>query len=296
MFQVFDCIIIGSGISGVTASIYLKRANLNILVLDKEYIGGQIVKTSVIENYPGIKTIDGTSLALNLKEQIDYLKIPYKIETVIDIIDNDDYKEVITNKNSYKTKTVLISTGRTSRKLGIPNEKKYYGKGISYCVTCDGYFYKDKNVALVGGGNSALEAALYLKNICKKVTIINRSSNLRADKILIDKCQNIEILYNTKIVEFIGDDKLLGIKLNDGSVLDIEGLFVYIGMKPNLTFIDNLNLETYNDYIVVNDKMETNIRGIYASGDIIEKEMYQIVNAASEGAIASNQIKKYLEK
>lgn len=297
MSQVFDSIIIGAGISGVTASIYLKRANLNILLLDKEYIGGQIVKTSIIENYPGIESTDGASFALKLDKQIKSLDIKYKMETVLDIIDKNEYKEVITNKNTYQTKTVLIATGRIPRKLGLKKEKELIGKGISYCATCDGYFYKDKDIAIIGGGNSALEAALYLKNICKSVTVINRSSKLRADQYLIEKCNDINILYNIKITELIEEDnKLVGLKLKDDQELIIDGLFVYIGMVPTLTFVDNLNLETYNDYIVVNDKMETNIKGIYASGDIIEKEMYQIITAASEGAIAANQIKKYVNE
>lgn len=297
MSQVFDSIIIGAGISGVTASIYLKRANLNILLLDKEYIGGQIVKTSIIENYPGIESIDGASFALKLDKQIKSLDINYKMETVIDIIDKGEYKEVITNKNTYKTKTILIATGRIPRKLGLKKEKELIGNGISYCATCDGYFYKNKDIAIIGGGNSALEAALYLKNMCKSITIINRSSKLKADQYLIDKCSDINILYNTKITELIEENnKLISLKLNDEKEIKVDGLFVYIGMIPTLSFVDNLNLETYNDYIVVNDKMETNIKGIYAAGDIIEKEMYQIITAASEGAIASNQIKKYVNE
>lgn len=295
--QTFDSIIIGAGISGITASIYLKRANLNILLLDKEYVGGQIVKTSIIENYPGIESINGVDFALKLSNQIKSLDINYQMEEVIDIVDKDDYKEVITNKNTYKTKTILIATGRIPRKLGLKNEKKLIGNGISYCATCDGYFYKNKDIAIIGGGNSALEAALYLKNMCKSITIINRSSKLKADQLLIDKCNDINILYNTKITELIEEDnKLVGLKLNDEQKLKIDGLFVYIGLIPTLSFINNLNLETYNDYIVVDDKMETNIKGIYAAGDIIEKEMYQIITAASEGAIASNQIKKYINE
>lgn len=295
MSNIFDSVIIGAGISGATASIYLKRANLEILLLDKEYIGGQVAKTSIVENYPGIESIDGASLALKLDKQIKSLGINYKIETVIDIIDKNEYKEVVTNKNTYKTKTILIATGRTPRKLGLKKEKELIGNGISYCATCDGYFYKNKDIAIIGGGNSALEAALYLKNICKNITIINRSSKLKADQYLIDKCSDINILYNTKITELVTENsKLIGLKLDNEKELKIDGLFVYIGMIPTLSFVGNLNLETYNDYIVVNDKMETNIKGIYAAGDIIEKEMYQIITAASEGAIASNQIKKYI--
>lgn len=293
MNQHFDCIIIGAGISGCTAAIYLKRAGLNILMLEKKAIGGQIINTSEIENYPTITSTDGFTFSENLKKQIENLNIEIKYEEVLDI-KNNTIKEVITKNNIYLTKNIIISTGRTPRKLELDNENTLLGKGISYCATCDGFFYKNKDVAILGGGNSALEAAIYLSKICNSITIINRSEKLRADYELINEVKNlknIQIIYNEQIKELKENNGYLdGIVLNDRT-LKVDGLFVYIGLIPTLPFIKNVNLNLDNGYIVVDDKMKTNIDGIYACGDIIKKDLYQIITAASEGAIAASNIK-----
>ncbi len=293
MNQHFDCIIIGAGISGCTAAIYLKRAGLNILMLEKKAIGGQIINTSEIENYPTITSTDGFTFSENLKKQIENLNIEIKYEEVLDI-KNDTIKEVITKNNIYLTKNIIIATGRTPRKLELDNENTLLGKGISYCATCDGFFYKNKDVAILGGGNSALEAAIYLSKICNSITIINRSEKLRADYELINEVKNlknIQIIYNEQIKELKENNGYLdGIVLNDRT-LKVDGLFVYIGLIPTLPFIKNVNLNLDNGYIVVDDKMKTNIDGIYACGDIIKKDLYQIITAASEGAIAASNIK-----
>lgn len=293
MNQHFDCIIIGAGISGCTAAIYLKRAGLNILMLEKKAIGGQIINTSEIENYPTITSTDGFTFSENLKKQIENLNIEIKYEEVLDI-KNDTIKEVITKNNIYLTKNIIISTGRIPRKLELDNENTLLGKGISYCATCDGFFYKNKDVAILGGGNSALEAAIYLSKICNSITIINRSKKLRADYELINEVKNlknIQIIYNEQIKELKENNGYLdGIVLNDRT-LKVDGLFVYIGLIPTLPFIKNVNLNLDNGYIAVDDKMKTNIDGIYACGDIIKKDLYQIITAASEGAIAASNIK-----
>ncbi len=293
MNQHFDCIIIGAGISGCTAAIYLKRAGLNILMLEKKAIGGQIINTSEIENYPTITSTDGFTFSENLKKQIENLNIEIKYEEVLDI-KNNTIKEVITKNNIYLTKNIIIATGRTPRKLELNNENTLLGKGISYCATCDGFFYKNKDVAILGGGNSALEAAIYLSKICNNITIINRSEKLRADYELINEVKNlknIQIIYKEQIKELKENNGYLdGIVLNDRT-LKVDGLFVYIGLIPTLPFIKNVNLNLDNGYIVVDDKMKTNIDGIYACGDIIKKNLYQIITAASEGAIAASNIK-----
>ena len=293
MNQHFDCIIIGAGISGCTAAIYLKRAGLNILMLEKKAIGGQIINTSEIENYPTITSTDGFTFSENLKKQIENLNIEIKYEEVLDI-KNNTIKEVITKNNIYLTKNIIIATGRIPRKLELDNENTLLGKGISYCATCDGFFYKNKDVAILGGGNSALEAAIYLSKICNSITIINRSEKLRADCELINevkKLKNIQIIYNEQIKELKENNGYLdGIVLNNRT-LKVDGLFVYIGLIPTLPFIKNVNLNLDNGYIVVDDKMKTNIDGIYACGDIIKKNLYQIITAASEGAIAASNIK-----
>lgn len=294
MKQHFDCIVIGAGIAGITASIYLKRAGLKILLLEKKAIGGQIINTSEIENYPTINNIDGASFAIQLQEQIKKLEIPVQYKEVIDIELDNDLKIVKTKEEEYTTKNIIISTGRIPRKLNLENEDKLLGKGISYCATCDGYFYKNKKVAIVGGGNSALEAAIYLSRICEHVTVINRSDKLRADKELQDEIKelkNVEILFNEEIISLNEKDGYLDNLTLKNNQIDVSGLFVYIGLIPILPFIKNIDLNLENGYIIVDKNMETNIKGIYACGDIIKKDVYQIITAASEGAIAASSIK-----
>ena len=293
MNQTFDCIIIGAGISGCTAAIYLKRAGLNILMLEKKAIGGQIINTSEIENYPTITSTDGFTFSENLKKQIKNLNIEIKYEEVLDI-KNNDVKEVVTKNNTYLTKNIIIATGRIPRKLDLENENNLLGKGISYCATCDGFFYKNKDVAILGGGNSALEAAIYLSKICNNVTIINRSEKLRADYELINEVKNlnnIKIIYNEQIKELKENNEYLDSLILNNQTLKVDGLFIYIGLIPTLSFIKNINLNLDNGYILVDNKMKTNIDGIYACGDIIKKDLYQIITAASEGAIAASNIK-----
>lgn len=293
MSQTFDCIIIGAGISGCTAAIYLKRAGLNILMLEKKAIGGQIINTSEIENYPTITSTDGFTFSENLKKQIKNLNIEIKYEEVLDI-KNNDVKEVVTKNNTYLTKNIIIATGRIPKKLELDNENTLLGKGISYCATCDGFFYKNKDVAILGGGNSALEAAIYLSKICNNVTIINRSEKLRADYELINEVKdlkNIQIIYNEQIKELKENNGYLDSLILNNQKLKVDGLFVYIGLIPTLPFIKSIDLNLDNGYIVVDSKMKTNIDGIYACGDIIKKDLYQIITAASEGAIAASNIK-----
>lgn len=294
----FDSIIIGAGVSGMTASIYLKRAGINFLLLEQNYPGGQLNRADIVKNYPGILSIDGPSLVMNMVEQINELEINISYEKVLEINDCVDYKEVITNKNTYTTKTILLATGRVPRELGLENEKDFIGRGISWCASCDGNFYKDKDVAIVGGGNTAISDALYLSKICNKVYIIHRSDNFRADNILLESAkekENIEFITNCNVTSLIStDDKLEGIKLNNGKTLAISGLFEAIGSVPNIDYIKDLALKNDNGYIIVDSNMKTSVEGIYASGDAIKKDLYQIVTATGEGAKAADAIIKYL--
>lgn len=293
MSPIFDCIVIGAGIAGTTASIYLKRAGLKILLLEKKAIGGQIINTSEIENYPTILSTDGFTFSNHLKKQVENLNIQIQYEEVIDI-KNNEIKEVITNKNTYFTKNIIIATGRIPRKLQIEHADQLLGKGISYCATCDGFFYKNKDVAVLGGGNSSLEAAIYLSRLCHQVTIINRSDKLRADQKLIqevNQLQNVKIIYNENIQSLESQEGYLSKIILNNSELKIEGLFVYIGLVPTLPFINHLDLNLEDGYIIVDSKMKTNLAGIYACGDIIKKDLYQIITASSEGAIAASNIK-----
>ena len=301
MKETFDCIIIGAGVAGTTSSIYLKRWNFNILLLEKNMPGGIISNTSIIENYPGIKKIDGSTFAMNLYEQIKELDINYKYGNASEITQKNSLFIVNTDLGNYQTKSIIIATGRTPRKLNLENEDKLIGNGISYCATCDGLLYKDKEVCVVGGGNSALEESLYLSKICKKITIINRSSKLRADEILIEKVKNtanIEVMYNSNIIKLKEkQNKLTNIIIkneNETKELLCHGLFIYIGFEPIIPNVPNLKLN--DNYIVVDEKMQTNIDNICACGDIIKKDLYQIITAAGEGATAANTIKNNLNK
>ena len=296
MNNIYDSIIIGAGISGMTAAIYLKRYNLNVLIIEKEIPGGQISKASIIENYPGIEKIDGITLSTNLLKQIENLKLKLNYEEVKEIKEENNIKIVKTEKNEYKTKSIIIATGRRPKSLNI-GEEEYIGKGLSYCATCDGMLYKDKNVIVVGGGNSALEESLYLSDICKKVTILNRSNKLKADEILVNKVQtkeNIEILYNEEIRNIKEEnDKIIGIITKSNKEIICDGIFVYIGLTPNTEFLTEIQKE--NEYILVNKNQETNIKGIYAVGDVTKKQLYQLVTSASDGAIAANHIKNSIQ-
>ncbi len=290
MQKTYDVIIIGAGIAGMTAAIYLKRYNLDVLILEQNIPGGQISKASIIENYPGIKKIDGTTFSMNLLEQISDLKIDINYEKVIKI-ETEKIKTVKTENQKYYTKNIIIATGRRPKSLNI-GEEKYIGKGISYCATCDGMFYKNKDVIVVGGGNSALEESLYLSDICNKVTILNRSDKLKADEILIDKINkrsNIEILLNSNIKKINGKEFIESIELMDNKILNCNAIFIYIGLIPNTEIFD---VKKENGYIIVDKEQMTNINNIYAVGDVVKKDLYQLITAASEGAIAANNIKR----
>lgn len=293
MMNRYDCIVVGAGVAGMTAAIYLKRSNLNVLLLEREMPGGQLNKTTEIENYPGFSKVNGTDLALSIYNQVKENNIAYKYGNVVEIIDNGDTKTVKTNRDTFETKNIILATGRTPRKLGLEDEDKLISHGISYCAICDGMFFKEKQVAVVGGGNSALTGALYLSNICSKVYIINRRDELRADIILQEKIKqknNIEVLFNSKVTKLNEKDNVLDSIDVNGEKLDIDGLFIYIGFDPDIDYLKNLDIKNNNGYIVVDENMETSIKGIYACGDILNKEVYQITTAIGEAAIAATNI------
>ncbi len=290
----YDVVIIGAGPAGMTAAIYLKRAGINPLILEKDAPGGTLNKTHKIENYPGYVDKDGTTLAFRMYSQIEELGIDLKVEAVKNIEKENDTYKIITDNNEYQTKYVLIATGKIPRKLDAKDAEKFVGKGISYCATCDGALYKNKAVAVIGGGNSAMEAASYMSNIANHVYIINRSKILRADEkeksILENK--NVEVIYDAKVTEIIGDEKVEKIKLDNNQELDVSVVFVCIGQESNAGYYQNLKLETDAQGIIVDSNMKTSDDNIYACGDAISKSLYQVVTATSEGAIAASNIIK----
>lgn len=294
----YDVIIIGAGPAGISATIYLKRAGINPLVLESDAPGGTLNKTHKIENYPGYVDKDGTTLAFRMYSQIEELGVTFKTEKVINIENENNFHKVITENNVYECKYIIIATGKTPRKLDIKDADKYNGKGVSYCTICDGALYKGKSIAIVGGGNSAMESASYMKKIAKKIYIINRSSVLRADekeqKEVLNS-NNIEVIYNSKIKEIIDKQGVItGIKLDNEKQLEVSAIFVCIGQESNLAYYQNLNLKTDNLGIIVDGNMKTSDDYVYACGDAISKSLYQVVTAVSEGAIAASSIIKEL--
>jgi thioredoxin reductase (NADPH) len=299
----FDVVVVGAGIAGMTAAIYLKRANINVVMIENKAPGGQINRTSSIENYPGFEHIDGPTLAYNTFMQTQKLGILYKYGNVIEIKIDSDYKIVKTDKEEIKCKAVIIATGRKARELGLKNELALTGRGISWCAICDAPLYKNIPVAVVGGGNSALEEALYLSEISSKVTLIHRRNEFKADKSLVDrviKNPKIEIKYNNVITDINESNNKLdsliieNVEDREKETLDVSALFILIGSLPVSELLRETGVETDNGYIVVNSEMKTNIDGIYACGDVIKKEVYQISTAVGEGAIAAMSAIKYI--
>lgn len=290
----YEVIVVGSGPAGITSAIYLKRANINVCVMEKSAPGGQLNKSSTIENYPGFEKITGPELAYNFYEQILKLDIPFINEEVIKIEDKTSYKIVETNKKTYTCKGIILALGRKPRSFDNKNVSLLEGKGVSYCSLCDGPLFKNQDVSIIGGGNSALEEALYLSDICKSVTIINRRDVLRGDKILVDKVlkkDNINILYNSEVVEFNKKDDFLEsltIKTNDKlNNLDVKACFIFIGYVPATDFLSNLDILDEKGYIKTDKNLKTDIPFIYACGDTINKQVYQIVTATGEGAVSA---------
>lgn len=299
MKQEYNTVIIGSGVAGMTAAIYLKRANVDVVLIEKSAPGGQINNTGTIENYPGFSSIEGPDLAMNMFNHINSLQIEYRYGDVLDVVDHGTYKIVKTDQEELKCNNIIIATGRRPRLLGLPNEQKLAGKGISYCAICDGPLYKNKITAVVGGGNSAIDEAKYLSDICEKVYIIHRKNKFSADAVEQERLlsrTNVEIHYNSVVEKLIEEnDKLKGLIVNEGDKnieLKIDGLFVYIGSVPETKFLQKLPINMVNDYLVVDEKMETNIKGIYACGDAIQKDFYQISTAIGEATTAALNIKK----
>ena len=301
----YDCVIIGSGPAGLTAAIYCLRANLNILILEKETMGGKLSKTYKIENYPGFNEINGADLANHFIEQVKNLKADIKEGNVVDIKNSDNEKDIVLDTNEIiKTETIIIATGTKEKALDLPMANDYIGKGISYCAVCDGFFYRKKDVAIIGGGNSALEEALYLSSLVNKIYIIIRRNEFRADKSIVDKILNnpkIEIIKEhlpEKLI--IENDRIIGLEIknvlnNKLSTISCTGIFPYIGSYPNTSFLLKEILDE-NSYIVVDKNMKTKIEGIYAAGDVTNKNLRQIVTATNDGAIAANSIINLLNK
>ena len=287
----YDIIIVGAGPAGLTAALYALRANKKVLILESKSYGGQIINAAKIENYPGIAEVSGFDYATTLYNQVKNLGAEFKFETVIRI---EEDKSVITKANTYQAKAIILATGSENRKLNLPNEDKFIGRGVSYCATCDGNFYRNKTVAVIGGGNTALEDAIYLSNLVEKLYLIHRRDEFRGEEKLVDELktkENVEIIFNSNVVSLNGDKKLDSIVVEDNSgnkkELNVDGLFIAIGREPkNSVFANIIDLDE-NGYIKYTGDVHTNVSGIYVAGDAKVKELRQLTTAVSDGAIAA---------
>lgn len=296
-----DIIIIGGGPAGMTAALYAGRAELNALMIEKDYQGGQMVTTNEVENYPGIIDITGPDLSNVMYEHAKKFGTEMIFEEVLDIQVDGDIKKVITNKKTYETKVVILSMGAKPRNLGVAREKELGGRGISYCAICDGGFYRNKVVAVVGGGDTALEDALYLSRLAKKVFLIHRRDSFRGNKSLQKKIfeSNIEIVWDSTVTELHGDNKLTGIQIenlkdNSKKDLELDGLFVAVGSYPMSDLVKDLVELNPQGYIVADEDCATSVDGIFAVGDIRTKHLRQVITAASDGAVSVYEAEKYL--
>ena len=301
MNDIYDVIVVGAGVAGLTSSIYLRRAEKKVLILEKMAYGGQIINTLDIENYPSAEHISGFDLATKIYNQAKGLGAEIKYQEVIEIKDNGDYKEVVTNKETYTAKAVILAVGSANRKLGLENEDNLLGRGISYCATCDGHFYKGKNVAVVGGGNTALEDAIYLSDIVNEVYLIHRRDEFRADVKtigILNSKTNIKVIYNSNVTKLNANGKLESIEVTnkDGSTgtIDVDGLFVAVGRIPeNKIFEGLIDLDEYG-YAIASEDCHTKTAGIFVAGDNRQKSLRQLTTAVSDGAVAATEAIKYI--
>lgn len=295
----YDVIIVGCGPAGMTSAIYLLREGKKVLILEKETIGGKIASSFLVQNYPGFKSISGAALANSMYEQVIDLGGIVEIEEVLEVVPGKVHK-VVTDIKSYEANCVIIAGGSSNRLLGLDRESDFIGNGISFCTVCDGAFYKDKTVCVVGGGNTALVNALSLAHLCKKVYVLVRKDKFKGDKKRIEdvlSTSNIEVMFDTVVDELIGDDDLEGImvlKNGEKLKLDLEGIFVSIGQDANTDFLNGLVNLSENNYIVSDHSCKTNVKGIFACGDILDKEVRQLTTAVSDGTIAAIKAIEYL--
>jgi len=301
--ETYDVIIIGAGPAGLSAAIYTTRGNLNTLVLESDTPGGKVVKTSDISNWPGMIHVEGATLAYNMFEQVLSLNATYKYGNVLKIENKKNCKVVITDDSKYKARAIIIATGTQNKKLGLDKEDIFYGNGISYCAVCDAKLYQGKTIAVIGGGDSALKEAIYLSNYAHEVILVHRKNTFLASELLINKMiKTPNILCKTPYVvkTLHGEKKLNGITIineenKDSLYLNVDGIFPFIGSNPATDFVKDLNITDEKGYILVNQNMETQIEGIYAAGDVIAKQLRQVVTACNDGAIAGQHIVEKLK-
>ncbi|MDQ0215958.1 thioredoxin reductase (NADPH) [Oikeobacillus pervagus] len=303
--KIYDVIIIGAGPAGMTAAVYTSRANLSTLMIERGVPGGQMANTEEVENYPGYDHILGPDLSNKMFEHAKKFGAEYAYGDIQEIIDGEEYKTIQAGSKQYKTRAIIIATGAEYKKIGVPGEKELGGRGVSYCAVCDGAFFKNKELVVIGGGDSAVEEGVYLTRFASKVTIVHRRDELRAQKILQQRAfdnEKIDFIWNHTVKEINEKDGKVGsvtlVSTVDGSEQEFktDGVFVYIGMVPLTKPFANLNITNEAGYIETNSEMETKVPGIFAAGDVREKTLRQIVTATGDGSIAAQSAQHYIEE
>lgn len=299
----YDLIIIGSGPAGLSAAVYGKRAGLELLVIEQSGMsGGQVLNTYEVDNYLGMQGMNGFDMGMQFRAHADKLGVSFIEETVLKIESGEKVRTVVTGKNRFETKTVIISTGASHAKLGVTGESELSGMGVSYCATCDGAFFRNRTVAVVGGGDVAVEDAIFLARACEKVYLVHRRDELRAAKILQDRLMelpNVEILWNHIVTEIEGKDQVEKMKLQNtkdhtAAEKEIDGIFIAVGIRPNTAGIEGLPDMDENGYIQAGEDGRTNMEGIFAAGDVRTKRLRQIITAVADGANAVTSVQEYL--
>lgn len=300
----YDVIIIGAGPAGMTAALYASRSNLSVLMIERGAPGGQMNNTAEVENYPGFDSIMGPELAYKMYESVEKFGTENAYGIVLDIKDQGSFKEVICEDQIYQAKTVIIATGCEHRKLGIEGEETYAGRGVSYCAVCDGAFFRNKKLLVIGGGDSAVEEAIYLTQFASEVIIIHRRDELRAQKIIQDRAfanEKISFIWDTVLEEITGNEqvvtggKLRDVQTDEVTEITADGVFIYVGLDPLTEPFQRIGLTNAEGWIETDQEMQTKIPGVYAIGDVREKTLRQITTAVGEGGIAGQQVFNYIE-
>ncbi|MFS9041017.1 thioredoxin-disulfide reductase [Streptococcus cristatus] len=299
----YDTMIIGAGPAGMTAALYAARSNLKVALLERGIYGGQMNNTAEIENYPGYARISGPELAEKMFEPLENLGVEHLFGQVEKIEDHGDYKKIITEDEVFESKTVILASGANHRHLGVPGEEEYNSRGVSYCAVCDGAFFRDEDLLVVGGGDSAVEEAIFLTRFAKSVTIVHRRDQLRAQKLLQERAfanEKISFIWDSVVKEIKGDDRRVtnvvfeNVKTGQSSESDFGGVFIYVGLDPVSDFVKDMGICNEAGWIVTDQHMKTAIDGIYAIGDVRQKDLRQITTAVGDGAVAGQEVYKYI--
>ena len=301
--MMYDTMIIGAGPAGMTAALYAARSNLKVALLERGIYGGQMNNTAEIENYPGYARISGPELAEKMFEPLENLGVEHLFGQVEKIEDHGDFKKIITEDEVFETKTVILAPGANHRHLGVPGEEEYNSRGVSYCAVCDGAFFGDEDLLVVGGGDSAVEEALFVTRFAKSVTIVHRRDQLRAQQLLQERAfanEKISFIWDSVVKEIKGDDRRVtsvvfeNVKTGQISESDFGGVFIYVGLDPVSDFVKDLGICDEAGWIVTDQHMKTAIDGIYAIGDVRQKDLRQITTAVGDGAVAGQEVYKYI--